>query len=76
MSAAEPRRAGVGFQAARSVHAQPQSQGCAQLRPLPAGLQRPRRQIPGRGAAAAGVPPEPRHACALPGGATGFWGVV
>ena len=50
------------------MHPQPEPEGCAQLRPLPARVQRQGWQVPGRGAAAAGVPLPLHRPCAVPRG--------
>lgn len=58
----------LAIQAAHPVHPQPEPEGRAQLRPLPAGLQRQGGQVPGRGAAAEGIPLPVHRSGPLPGG--------
>lgn len=61
-------RADLAVQAAHLVHPQPEPEGRAQLRPLPARLQRQGGEVPGRGAPAEGIPLPIHRARPLPGG--------
>ena len=73
MPALQPRCHHLDSQAAGALRPEREPAGCAQLRPVPARHLGPRRQLPGGGAAAAGVPPVLREGGALPGGEA--WGL-
>lgn len=68
MLAVQPGRHGVEGQAAGAVLPHRVAAGRPELRPVPAGHRRPRRQVPGGGEAAQRVPPVLREGGAIFGG--------